>query len=249
MDDPRRTTWKADGLEVPIRIHREWRKNARISIGSQCVHLRIPKMLPKTEQQRLLQWAYQWLKVQYHKNPHLFARFRHQASLENHTIQTPWKRYRIQLYRVSEDLNTIRARLEDASIILSLPEGYTLDHIQRRRQVGKILSKLIAKDLYPNFRARVDHYHKRHFEKPYKEVRLRYTKSIWGSCSTKGSLSFSTRLLLTPLWIMDYVIVHELVHLEHPNHSRAFWKRVETIYPDYQRAVEWLRVDGQYCDF
>ncbi len=249
MDDARSTTWKTEGLEVPIRIHREWRKNARISIGSHCVHLRIPKMLPKAEQQRLLQWAYRWLKLQYHKKPHLFARFRHRTSLENHTIQTPWKQYTVRLYRASAAQKTIRARLKDTTILLTLPKGFIIEDMASRRQVGKLLSRVIAMDLYPSFRARVDHYHKVHFEKPYEELRLRYTKSIWGSCSTNGNLSFSTRLLLTPLWVMDYVIVHELVHLEHPNHSRAFWKRVEAIYPEYQRALEWLRVDGQYCDF
>lgn len=63
----------------------------------------------------------------------------------------------------------------------------------------------------------------------------------WGSCSLKGSLNFSWRLVMAPLWVIDYVVAHELAHLEQANHSRAFWEKVEGLYPRYRQARKWLR--------
>jgi predicted metal-dependent hydrolase len=63
----------------------------------------------------------------------------------------------------------------------------------------------------------------------------------WGSCSTKGALNFTWRLIMAPEDVIDYVVVHELAHIEHPNHSRAFWARVAEIMPDYKLKLKWLR--------
>jgi len=63
----------------------------------------------------------------------------------------------------------------------------------------------------------------------------------WGSCSTRGSLNFSWRLIQAPLAIVDYVIVHELVHLRQHDHSKKFWATVQGLMPDYKRRRQWLR--------
>lgn len=63
----------------------------------------------------------------------------------------------------------------------------------------------------------------------------------WGSCSAKGALNFAWRLVMAPADVIDYVVVHELAHIEHPNHSKAFWGRVGQIMPDYATKRKWLR--------
>lgn len=63
----------------------------------------------------------------------------------------------------------------------------------------------------------------------------------WGSCSAGGRLHFTWRLVMAPVEVIDYVVVHELAHMEHPNHSRAFWNRVGEIMPDYKVKEKWLR--------
>lgn len=78
----------------------------------------------------------------------------------------------------------------------------------------------------------------------YNRITIRDQKTRWGSCSAKGTLSFNWRLLLAPPSIPDYVIVHELCHLTHMNHSAAFWKKVESVYPDYRTARKWLKDHG-----
>src|SRR5438067_1244188 len=68
--------------------------------------------------------------------------------------------------------------------------------------------------------------------------------SRWGSCSNTGVLSFSWRLILAPAFVLDYLAAHEVCHLVELNHSRRFWRLVNRLYPDAERAKVWLDVHG-----
>ena len=74
-----------------------------------------------------------------------------------------------------------------------------------------------------------------------KKIRISSARTRWGSCSSRGTLSFTWRLVMAPLAVIDYVVVHELCHLAHPNHSPAFWARVASIMPGYKVQRQWLR--------
>jgi len=71
----------------------------------------------------------------------------------------------------------------------------------------------------------------------------------WGSCGPKKTLNFSWRLIMAPMKVVDYVIVHELVHLEERNHSRKFWEKVRLLFPDYQHAEKWLKANSWLLNF
>jgi predicted metal-dependent hydrolase len=75
-------------------------------------------------------------------------------------------------------------------------------------------------------------------------IQIRDQRSRWGSCSTRGTLSFNWRLVLAPFEVLDYVVVHELCHLREPNHSSRFWKLVEGRRPDWRRQRAWLHEYG-----
>jgi predicted metal-dependent hydrolase len=79
----------------------------------------------------------------------------------------------------------------------------------------------------------------------YKGIRITSARTRWGSCSAAGSLSFSWRLILAPLVVVDYVVVHELAHTVFHNHSRQFWDRVETVMPEYREHRRWLKENGR----
>ena len=79
----------------------------------------------------------------------------------------------------------------------------------------------------------------------YTRITIRDQKTRWGSCSSKGTLSFNWRLMLAPPAILDYVVVHELCHLTHMDHSKAFWQAVGSVYPDYAAARKWLKEHGR----
>ena len=98
-----------------------------------------------------------------------------------------------------------------------------------------------AKEYFPK---RVAHFHQ-FTGGSYNRITIRDQKTRWGSCSARGTLSFNWRLMLAPPAILDYVVVHELCHLTHMNHSAAFWQKVESVYPDYRTARKWLKDHGQ----
>lgn len=82
----------------------------------------------------------------------------------------------------------------------------------------------------------------------YGVFKITSARSRWGSCSAKNKLNFSWRLSMAPDHVLDYVVVHELAHLEHRNHSRRFWDRVANIFPLYRESEQWIKDHGYLCD-
>lgn len=78
-------------------------------------------------------------------------------------------------------------------------------------------------------------------EGEYDKLYIRNQKTKWGSCSGKKNLSFNFRLMMAPPEVLEYVVVHELVHLDEPEHSRAFWNKVSDLLPEYQDKRKWLK--------
>lgn len=80
---------------------------------------------------------------------------------------------------------------------------------------------------------------------PLGRVRVRDMKTRWGSCTAAGDVTFNWRLVHAPLAVLDYVVAHEVAHRRHMDHSSAFWRVVETLYPDYRAQERWLRDEGR----
>ena len=76
------------------------------------------------------------------------------------------------------------------------------------------------------------------------QVRIKNQKTMWGSCSSKNNINLNYLLLMAPMGVIDYVIVHELVHTIHRNHSTDFWDSVESIMPEFEEHKRWLKKNG-----
>ena len=76
------------------------------------------------------------------------------------------------------------------------------------------------------------------------KVEIRELPTRWASCTPTGNIYFNWRCVMAPMVVLDYLVVHELAHLEHPNHSRAFWDLVSTLCPNYQLHETWLKRNG-----
>jgi predicted metal-dependent hydrolase len=76
-------------------------------------------------------------------------------------------------------------------------------------------------------------------------VLIRNQRSRWGSCSRRGVIALNFRLVQMPPHVRDYVLVHELMHLQQQNHSRGFWRLVERACPEFRECERWLRTDGK----
>ncbi len=75
-------------------------------------------------------------------------------------------------------------------------------------------------------------------------VVVKHYKARWGTCYADGRVSFNWKIIMAPSVVIDYVVVHELCHLVHLNHSRQFWQMVQQFHPGYQEAKAWLKEHG-----
>ena len=78
----------------------------------------------------------------------------------------------------------------------------------------------------------------------YGRITIRSQHTRWGSCSAKGNLNFNCLLMLCPMEVIDYIIVHELCHRKEMNHSPRFWAEVAAVLPDYRQQEKWLKQHG-----
>ena len=76
-------------------------------------------------------------------------------------------------------------------------------------------------------------------------ITIRAQRTRWGSCSSAGNLNFNCLLMLAPESVLNYVVVHELCHRKHMDHSPAFWQEVARMLPDYKKEEAWLRGEGR----
>lgn len=76
------------------------------------------------------------------------------------------------------------------------------------------------------------------------QIKITSANSRWGSCSAKGTLNFPWRLVMAPIPVIDYVVIHELIHIIEKNHSKYFWDKVRILMPDYRLKIEWLEING-----
>jgi len=128
---------------------------------------------------------------------------------------------------VAEKEDWIKKKLEDSKRRIKRPNAH-VDRESCRRVLCETLEKLQVK-YQPTFNL-AD-----------RRILVKSYKAKWGSCSPKGTLSFNLALTLAPPKVVEYVFVHECIHLEIKNHSRNFYRRVETILPDYRKQRRWLR--------
>jgi predicted metal-dependent hydrolase len=114
------------------------------------------------------------------------------------------------------------------------------DHMEEARDLfirwykGEAKEKIVG---------RIDYYSHRLHLFP-KAMRITNARSRWGSCSRDNRLSFSWRMIMASLTVIDYVLIHELVHIREKNHSKRFWTTLESILPDYKRQRLWLKENG-----
>lgn len=118
---------------------------------------------------------------------------------------------------------------------------HQLEPQQKKDVLQKELAKWFREQAKEIFPGRIFHYGRIMGLDP-KHIAVKTQRRSWGSCSThRRSIHLNWQLVMAPVEVLDYVVVHELAHLMHPNHSRRFWRKVETFMPDYQERRKWLQ--------
>ena len=126
---------------------------------------------------------------------------------------------------------------------LKLSFGKFILDKDRIGEARNLFIKWYKKEAEENLTGRVNYYSHRLQLFP-KGVKITSAKYRWGSCSRDNRLSFSWRMIMVPLSVIDYILIHELVHIKEKNHSQKFWSYLESILPEYREHKLWLKKNG-----
>ncbi|MCO5247999.1 MAG: M48 family metallopeptidase [Chitinophagales bacterium] len=235
-------------LPLPIRVIIESRHSARISLGKKHITLRLPKAMNKAQKDKtiieLLTWAKETI-----ANKQLYKTVDKNVFHPNKILKILDKEYCLILKNIQSNTGTIRISHSNAEITVTVPEKISEDIKAKEEWIHNLLKKGLQKFFLSQIQERVYQLNQQYFQAHYNKVTLRYTTSRWGSCSTHGNISLSSRLLFAPQRSIDYVIIHELAHRFEMNHSSRFWALVEKAMPDYREHEKWLKVNSKSIDF
>lgn len=183
-----------------------------------------------------------------------------QAAVESRKLWLYQKtRHRQKYNEPSEDKKFI-----SGTTILYLGKSYTLSTTKERidgikfdgkfvvsrtslSEVGELLERWYIERAKAKITPKVEFF-ARNLGVKYNRILVSNLKYRWGSCTPKNNLNFNWRLIKAPMSVIEYVIVHELAHLLEPNHTERFWNIIRTQLPHYQKAKEWLKVNGELLD-
>lgn len=134
-----------------------------------------------------------------------------------------------------------------------LGEEYTLNQLIEidglsKEELEWNLKKFYIASCKKIVQERIKIYEKQLRVKP-KAIDIVESRTKWGTCNSDRELTFNYRLVMAPIEVIDYVIVHELCHLTHMNHDRSFWRLVGSVFRDYKKRQEYLMTHGQYMTF
>ncbi|MDP7079085.1 MAG: M48 family metallopeptidase [Candidatus Undinarchaeales archaeon] len=233
-----------EGRTYAVRIHLESRRNCRVSVGKQGVSIRMPRWMPRADKEWHLVELRAWAVERITREPERFAPRRGREYHDGHVLRAAGEEYVVRLNL--EERRTSSGRIRGNELHLHHPWRLPTDELRTRS--ATVVSRLLADRHLPRVRDLVDRLNREHFQAKVNQVRLKHQRSRWGSCSSRGNINLSTRLLMAPPDVLEYVIVHELAHLKVRKHDRKFWQLVERVVPDYKEKVAWLREHGRECD-
>lgn len=201
--------------------------------------MRLPSFMSKQEKDDQMKKFIAWAGKQLEEKPHLIDQYTGNSYQTGDVLEILETSFTFDITRATRKTSSAKI-LSDQTIKMQLSEDIT--EFDEAKTVRTLTSRVLASYFQQDIKQRVLKYNDHHFQEEIKSVRLKYNTSNWGSCSSSNNINLSTRLLLTPDEVIDYVIIHELSHLKEMNHSKKFWAWVEKACPDYRRHEEHLRI-------
>lgn len=212
-------------------------KSASIKIDDGVVSVVVPRELPTDRIELLLTNKKRWIKEK------LYIHQQAQPASAKEFISGESLPYLGRNYRLKIERGPYQpAKLVKGMLLVTVPMAVDDSNIVRNAVVRWYRTRAIER-----FRDKSKRYAEVVSSTP-KSVGIKTFKSRWGSCSVNGEVLFNWKVVMAPNRIVDYVVVHELCHLLHHDHSKEFWKAVERVMPDYQECKEWLKVNAGGLD-
>ncbi len=238
--DIREGVFELDGRDVPFRLERrKGRRKVSILVEPRAgLILRTPRRFPLREVEETLRGEEDWIRDKLIWRQDWLDRHPERRFVSGETLPLLGEDWTLEIHR---DPGRRRARIlaKDGVIRVDLPRQADARHVLEA-WMRRLARRIVI--------ARVKHWSARVGKRP-RKVALRDTRSRWGSCSSAGNLSFNWKLIMAPPEALDYVVVHELCHFVHLDHSPAFWTLVKRYLPEYERPRRWLSDEGSRLYF
>lgn len=219
------------GVEKEVFLYLKNTRNHSYRIAASKISITLPAIYKKPEtislhKEELL------VKIKEHllKKPHFIAT-KHLLDRDKiHILQDQFEIVYPEQYNMKTPIDFIQKKI-------------FFPHTEREKLIPK-LSKQIALHYRPVLEHRIRFINQQTIQQTIHLISIKNNQSTWGLCSSKGEITISLNTLFAPLWVLDYVIVHELCHLIYADHSARFWNLVEKYYPKYREAKTYLKLHG-----
>lgn len=217
------------------------RKSIALQVKQGVVIVRAPHYVKESYIQQLVSQKSSWLeaKLLIQNNQLKDHRLNHQGIVfsDNGFLWFQGTRKNISLtFSINNSLEN-----NDNTIQITLAQRYKkLSEIQQQKAAKRLVEAWFKQSAITLLSNKVEYYSAQLNLYP-SSIKVRQYKARWGSCNNNGQLSFNYLLMMVPDWVVDYVVVHELCHLKHLNHSRQFWALVTAYFPRFQEAKAWLK--------
>ena len=221
-------------------FRRPRRKTAYISVNPDCsVRLLVPATLSDDKIIELVNRKSGWIRTKIAHFQEINQNQKQKEYVSGESFTYLGRNYRLK--KVVDGL-VQEAKLMNGKFYISLPSEVAGS--DRDRLVMDQLTTWYKERAIIRLRQKTIRYAKQMGVVPV-SVGLRDYKSQWGSCQTDGKIYYNWKIIIAPHSIVDYVVVHELCHLVHGDHSKQFWKLLDTILPDYIDRKLWLKINGK----
>ena len=212
------------------RIIRSNRKTISIRITDDGeIEVRAPKNIDERVILEVIKKKEQWIKRKIDEIKVRDPQFKRKEFVNGEGFLYLGKYYRLQI-------------VDNQDVPLKL-QGYFLLSREYLPQAREVFIDWYKRKAYKKIEERAQFYSKMTGLK-YNKINITNAQKRWGSCSPNGNLNFSWRLIMAPISVIDYVVVHELVHLRIKNHTKEFWNSVKVILPEYEKQAQWLKDNG-----
>jgi predicted metal-dependent hydrolase len=221
------------GFDAEV-IRTDRRKTATVKVVEGKVSVVVPRSTTTDKVEALVIRKTRWIREK------LLLHREHQPPKPKEYVSGECFTYLGRNYRLKVESGPAKSvKLKGGRLVVQVPPS-----VQKRNQyVQAALTEWYRTHALQKLREKVDRYSKMVRVSP-SSVGIKTFTGRWGSCSTKGNMEFNWKVIIAPNRIVDYVVVHELCHLHHHNHSPEFWKCVERVFPDYKESKEWLKSNG-----
>ena len=199
------------------------------------VEVRAPRWVPKFMIDQFVRSQSDWIKK-------VLAEFQNRPKRKlDHGSRLPLFGHELILeITFSDSRKKVALKFLDDSLWASVPRTISAQH--KQKQLERLLFTWYKEQALKTLTQLTRKYSEK-LKVRFNQIRIKNHQSRWGSCSSKGNINYNWRLSLAPLEVSEYVVIHEVCHLVHHNHSRAFWQLVGQLEPNYKRHIKWLQTN------